>query len=60
MTLDKVYFRKRLVTLISFPLKKYPIHPRYKIEPYGYKLQYRVSDNPNTQRSHGEEKIKIH
>ena len=60
VTQDKGYCRKSLVTLISFPLKKYSIHPRYKTEPYGSKLQYRVSDNPNTQRSHGEEKIKIY
>ena len=41
-TPDKLYYGNRLVTLTSYPLKKYPIHPREGTKPHESKTRYKV------------------
>ena len=49
MTPHKGYPRKNLASLISYPLQKYPIHPRERTEPHGYKPHYKGSYNSYTE-----------
>ena len=57
VTPDKVYCRKDLVTLTSYPFRKYSINPIERTETHGSKHHYNRSDYSNTERSYGEGKL---
>ena len=46
--------------MTSYPLQKYPIHPRDRTQPHGSKPHYKVSDSYHTDISHGEKDIEFY
>ena len=54
------YPRNKLVTITSYPLKKYIIYPRERTESHGTKPQYEVSGNSHTYHPHGEKDIQVY